>query len=120
MMALAPFLDRLAAAAQRGATVRKIPLGFQDPDPNRNRFHRDMQSGINALVGQVVEVTVPSVADSEFSVTHSLGRKPAEFALIFQTMAGRLYASGLARWTERIAFFRYDAAGPGRISIRLR
>ncbi len=48
-------------------------------------------------------------ADTETSVTHSLGRVPSDIIVTYQDKAGTLYDSGTA-WTASTLYFKCDVA----------
>lgn len=105
---------------QRQVSVRAVPLGYTDPNPNRARFDRGVRDALNAGIGVTVLAEAPSTPDTEFGVLHpALGRKATEFEIVSQDKPGRLYASSRSKWTHRISFFKYDQAG-GRLRIRVR
>lgn len=99
--------------------MQRIALGFQDPDPQRARLHREVVARINEIVGHEVTVTTPTTPNTDFLVQHpDMDHVPTEGAIIMQTSAGVLYASSPGTWTRSVSKWRYS--GTGKITIRLR
>lgn len=58
---------------------------------------------------QSLSVSDTGNADTEFSVTHHLGRVPAGFLLTKSDAAASVYDSGTA-WTDRLIYLKCNAA----------
>lgn len=80
---------------------------------SRIRFG-DGTDGTNGenISGQFQEFTSDGSADTEFSVTHTIGSVPVGRIILFQDLAGSLYqgpSTGTA-WTATTVFFKCDVA----------
>lgn len=51
------------------------------------------------------EVTAPATPDTEFELSHNLGRVPSGYFVASQNGAGSLYDSGTA-WTSKKIYFK--------------
>lgn len=100
--------------------MRRISIAFVDSDPNRQRLHREVVENLNTLVGSVVETGTPSTANTEFAVEHGLGKVPSEFAVLALDAAGTVYRSSVEKWSDRIAYLKFSAAGGPSVRLRLR
>jgi len=60
--------------------------------------------------GQYIDVLTPSVADTEFSVPHGLGRLAIGIDVAQQDKAGSIYTSSIGSWSEEILFLKASAA----------
>ncbi len=68
-------------------------------------------TGVNAtltgnLFGQFVEVTTPSVADTEFIVPHGLGQVPIGFDTVLVDKAAILYSSSYGSWGRQHIYLK--------------
>jgi len=74
----------------------------------------DVQDGFRSenFSGEIQVFTSSGVADTEFSVTHTLGFIPTGRIILYQDKAGSLYqgpATGTA-WTDTTVYFKCDVA----------
>ena len=60
--------------------------------------------------GQWVELKTPTVADTEITVYHSLGRVPIGYLVLAQNKAGSLYTSQYASWSTSATAFKCNVA----------
>jgi hypothetical protein len=58
---------------------------------------------------QMIELTTPSSANSEFSVPHSLGALPEGYIVVLQDKAGSLYTSNFGGWDKNTIYLKSDA-----------
>lgn len=91
---------------------------FVDDEPNRDRLLRQLVETNNKKEGFRITTKTHAAANTTFSVTHGLGRKPMCAVVEKQTKAGTLYWVDEHRWNKRVAFFRYSESAD-TITIRL-
>jgi hypothetical protein len=60
--------------------------------------------------GSWQKLTTPNVADTEFTLTHNLGRIPEGFITVSVDKAAIVYASRKSQWTTTQAFFKVNQA----------
>ena len=58
---------------------------------------------------QMIELTTPGVADTEFSIPHSLGALPEGYFVVLQDKAGSLYTSNFGGWDKDTVYLKSDA-----------
>jgi hypothetical protein len=99
------------------------PNTFGIVDPNVKRVTEDMYkltlrnisfgTEINGddqnIAGQMVEVGLTGAANTQFTVTHNLGRVPLFYDVKYNNTAGVVYDSGTA-WTTTQVFLKCSAA----------
>lgn len=100
--------------------MKRIGIAFVDNDPNRQRLHREIVENLNTLAGSVVETGTPPTANTEFAVEHGLGKIPSEFSALMADSAGTVYRSSAEKWSDRIAYLKFSAAGGPSVRVRLR
>jgi hypothetical protein len=99
--------------------IESKQLDYDESDDRRRQFQQDMADGMSDLAGFAVECTTPASANTEFSIQHTLGRKPEEFHLIWSGLGGRIYVSSIEKWTNTVARFKYTGTAD-TIRVRLR
>lgn len=69
------------------------------------------------LDAQYIDVFTPSVADTEFTVPHGLGRKPIGYDVVRRDKAAIVYDSSGGSWSDTLLFLKCNAASA---TIKLR
>ena len=96
----------------------------KDPDPHWNyKQHQDVARAINGNIefgspqdgpinmsGMWVNTITPGVANTEFTVTHNLGRIPNGILVASVDKAAIIYASRRTDWTRTQLFLKSDQA----------
>jgi hypothetical protein len=75
-----------------------------------NQVSTDNPSGSINISGSWVDTTTPGVANTEFTVTHNLGRIPVGILVVSVDKAAIIYASRRADWTKTQLFLKSDQA----------
>jgi hypothetical protein len=99
------------------------PKTFDIQDPRQKRFIEDIyklvqrnisfgtqvNGGDQNIAGQMVEIANTGTANTQFTVTHNLGRIPLYYDVKYINGNGVVYDSGTA-WTKTQAFFKCSLA----------
>jgi hypothetical protein len=69
------------------------------------------------LDAQYIDVFTPSVADTEFTVPHGLGRKPIGYDVVRRDKAAIVYDSSGGSWSDTLLYLKCNVAST---TIKLR
>jgi hypothetical protein len=60
--------------------------------------------------GQLIEFVSPAVANTEMEFLHGLGRVPIGWVVLYQDLAGSLYASIPESWSNKLLYLKSSVA----------
>jgi hypothetical protein len=74
----------------------------------RRDYQEEIASDLAGVKGETIEVSSPSVADTEFLIVHNLRRVPTTLQLLRSSTPGHLYASRVGEWTNRRVYAKFS------------
>lgn len=78
---------------------------------NGNVSHGTGDTGHRGNIDEsFVEVMTPSVADTEFTVPHTLGRLPQSVIIVRANKAAIIYDSSAGSWTDTLIYLKCNVA----------
>ncbi len=92
---------------------------FDDPNHDRDRYHKETEKALHDLMGVEIEVDTPATPDTEFQLQHKARVVPRSVETLLSTTGGIAYATRLSEWNDRRVFLKFTK-GSDSILIRLR
>lgn len=90
--------------------VVNYKISYSDPQSQAKGITGNIDGVWPGTLAAGYTVTTPGSANTEFTVTHNLGRVPVGYDIKSKDRAGQIYDSRKASWTNTQMFLKADTA----------
>ncbi len=103
---------RAALISMHSHYIRAINgrLDFGSPQGQSKKFTGNIDGVWPGTLANSYTITTPGVANTEFTVTHNLGRIPIGYDIRSIDAAAHIYDSRKSLWTTKVMFLKADQA----------